>query len=179
MNHNKPKPPTASCNMSFIFAFVFYPATDIQGRYVHGERCSWGKRKKGGDANFGLNASGFRSAWTGGMKRFLRGFVGVLVPSFRPSGGGKRRENAHMQRTNNYGKANANFENWKHAASHVIKTITTQWTGPLGASSQYQPTTAFMLSDSRNPDKSSFLTSTTQCSKLSMRTRAFVSSTTS
>ena len=41
------------------------------------------------------------------------------------------------------------------------------------------PTTAFMLRLSRNPPRSSFLTSTTQCSKLSIRTRAFVSPTTS
>jgi len=41
------------------------------------------------------------------------------------------------------------------------------------------PTTAFILKLSKNPLKSSFLTSTTQCSKLSMRTLAFVSSTTS
>ena len=41
------------------------------------------------------------------------------------------------------------------------------------------PTTAFMLRLSRNPPRSSFFTSTTQCSKLSILTRAFVSPTTS
>lgn len=42
-----------------------------------------------------------------------------------------------------------------------------------------QPTTAFMLRLSKNPPRSSLRTSTTQCSKLSMRTRALVSATTS
>lgn len=41
------------------------------------------------------------------------------------------------------------------------------------------PTTAFMLRLSRKPPKSSFFTSTTQCSKLSILTRALVSATTS
>lgn len=41
------------------------------------------------------------------------------------------------------------------------------------------PTTVFMLRLSKKPPRSSFLTSTTQCSKLSIRTRALVSATTS
>ena len=41
------------------------------------------------------------------------------------------------------------------------------------------PITTFILRLSKKPLKSSFLTSTTQCSKLSMRTLAFVSATTS
>jgi hypothetical protein len=43
----------------------------------------------------------------------------------------------------------------------------------------YRPTTVFKLNPSRNPARSSFFTSTTQWSKLSILTRAFVSSTTS
>ena len=42
-----------------------------------------------------------------------------------------------------------------------------------------QPTTLRKLNASRNPPRSSFCTSTTQCSKLSIRTRALVSCTTS
>lgn len=47
------------------------------------------------------------------------------------------------------------------------------------ADAPHYPTTAFMLRLSKKPWRSSFLTSTTQCSKLSMRTRALVSATTS
>ena len=43
----------------------------------------------------------------------------------------------------------------------------------------FQPTTAFMLKLSRNWLRSSFFTSTTHCSKLSILTLALVSSTTS
>lgn len=45
--------------------------------------------------------------------------------------------------------------------------------------SSLQPTTLFRLKASKKPLKSSFFTSTTECSKLSIRTRAPVSSTTS
>ena len=46
---------------------------------------------------------------------------------------------------------------------------------PAYAIAILQPTTAFTLRLSKKPPKSSFLTSTTQCSKLSILTLAFVS----
>lgn len=50
---------------------------------------------------------------------------------------------------------------------------------PTHHSAKTYPTTAFKLKPSKNVPKSSFFTSTTQCSKLSIRTLAPVSSTTS
>ena len=76
----------------------------------------------------------------------------------------------------NHTNAEQHHEN---APYHILTAQSPPMPMPVHTMSFVYPTTAFMLRLSKKPLKSSFFTSTTQCSKLSSLTRALVSSTTS